>query len=216
MTKACRKRYAKPGCAARAEGAQAGLGEFVDAKRTALTGNRRKAIEVLRKGRRLAQKANEPAAVQYFQEIENILALPPMSFPIFSTTSALRNCWRSWAAWVAEGDENDECRCRSGSRRHCDRRSLSCVGHRTRGDRSRDQARLFQLVRQFPPDREPEKFQEIRAAYGCSAIRRSVRRSTSSCCNHRRLCLSAAPSYDLAVHPLDLIALMTDAVAPPM
>ena len=55
---------------ARAEGAQAGLGEFIDARSSALTGNPRKAIDLLRKGRRLAQKANEPAAVEYFQEIE--------------------------------------------------------------------------------------------------------------------------------------------------
>ena len=75
----------------------------------------------------------------------------------------------------------------------------------------------FQLVRQFPPEREPERFQEIRAAY--ELLRDPDKRAQvdlfllqpPSPLPKRR-----APSYDLDVHPWDLIALMVDAVIPPM
>ena len=75
----------------------------------------------------------------------------------------------------------------------------------------------FQLVRQFPPEREPEKFQEIRAAY--ELLRDPAQRAQIDLFLLQPpapLPKRRAPSYDLAVHPLDLIALMTDAVAPPM
>jgi curved DNA-binding protein CbpA len=75
----------------------------------------------------------------------------------------------------------------------------------------------FQLVRQFPPEREPEKFQEIRAAY--ESLRDAGQRAEVSLfllqpplpLQKRR-----SPSYDLDVHPEDLLTLMIDAVASPM
>lgn len=66
----------------------------------------------------------------------------------------------------------------------------------------------FRLVRQYPPEQEPEKFQEIRAAY--DLLRTPESRSTvdlfllqppPSLPNRRR------PSYDLSVHIEDLAQL---------
>ena len=65
---------------ARTEGAHAGLGEFIDAKQATLAGKTSKALDLLRKGRRLAEKANEPAAVQFFQNVENFLQRPQSPF----------------------------------------------------------------------------------------------------------------------------------------
>lgn len=65
---------------ARAEAGHAGLGEFIDARGAAAAGNRRKALELLRKGRRLASKAKEQAAVDYFEEIEQLLNLARSPF----------------------------------------------------------------------------------------------------------------------------------------
>ena len=72
----------------------------------------------------------------------------------------------------------------------------------------------FQLVRQFPPEREPEKFQEIRAAY--EALRDPQNRATLDLFLIQPpmpLPKRRSPSYDLTVHPADLIALMVEATA---
>jgi curved DNA-binding protein CbpA len=39
------------------------------------------------------------------------------------------------------------------------------LGLSTEADEAEVRARYLELVKQFPPDREPEKFREIRAAY---------------------------------------------------
>ncbi len=66
----------------------------------------------------------------------------------------------------------------------------------------------FRLVREYPPEREPEKFQELRAAY--DQVRSAEVRSQTD------LFLLQPPpalpkrrklSYDLDVHPADIIAL---------
>ena len=66
----------------------------------------------------------------------------------------------------------------------------------------------FRLVREYPPEREPEKFQELRAAY--DQVRTVEARSQTD------LFLLQPPpalpkrrklSYDLDVHPADIIAL---------
>lgn len=75
----------------------------------------------------------------------------------------------------------------------------------------------FQLVRQFPPEREPEKFQEIRAAY--EALRDPQNRVTLDLFLIQPpapLPKRRSPRYDLAVHLPDLITLMVDAVASSM
>ena len=201
---------------ARAEGAQAGLGEFIDAKRAALTGNPRKAIDLLRKGRRLAQKANEPAAVQYFQEIENILALPPMPFPNllddFSPEELLdpgRHGWRRETKTMS-ADAN------TGRVAMVTADPYRALGIERAATEAEINRAYFQLVRQFPPERSGEIPGNPR---GLRAARDPAQRGAD------RPLLAAttgafvqAPHahYDLAVHPLDLIALMTDAVAPPM
>ena len=75
----------------------------------------------------------------------------------------------------------------------------------------------FQLVRQYPPEREPEKFQEIRAAYELLRDAQSRARvdlfllQPSLPLPKRR-----SPSYDLTMHPTDLITLMVEAVETPM
>lgn len=75
----------------------------------------------------------------------------------------------------------------------------------------------FQLVRQFPPEREPEKFQSIRRAY--ELLRDPERRALADLFllqsppdlpNRRR------PSYDLGVHPEDIFQLALDLAATPI
>jgi curved DNA-binding protein CbpA len=75
----------------------------------------------------------------------------------------------------------------------------------------------FQLVRQYPPEQAPEKFQEIRAAY--EELRDPARRaridlfliqSPPPLPNRRRA------SYDLSVHWEDLFTLTLEMVATPM
>lgn len=66
----------------------------------------------------------------------------------------------------------------------------------------------FRLVREYSPEREPERFQEIRAAY--ERLRTPERRAQTDLFllqpppalpNRRR------PTYDLSVHPEDIVAL---------
>lgn len=75
----------------------------------------------------------------------------------------------------------------------------------------------FQLVRQFPPEREPEKFREIRTAY--EQLRDPE--------NRARIALfllqpppplprQRRPSYDLSVHVEDLLTLAMELVRTPM
>ena len=79
-------------------------------------------------------------------------------------------------------------------------------------DRNSDEAAIknayFRLVREYPPEREPEKFQELRAAY--DQVRSAEARAQTDLFllqppppmpRRRRL------SYDLDVHPADIIAL---------
>ena len=79
-------------------------------------------------------------------------------------------------------------------------------------DRTSDEAAIkrayFRLVREYPPEREPEKFQQIRAAY--DLVRTAEARSQTGL-----FLLQPPPSlprrrklaYDLDVHPEDIIAL---------
>jgi curved DNA-binding protein CbpA len=79
-------------------------------------------------------------------------------------------------------------------------------------ERTSDEAAIkrayFRLVREYPPEREPEKFQELRAAY--DQVRSAEARSQTD------LFLLQPPpalprrrklTYDLDVHPADVIAL---------
>jgi curved DNA-binding protein CbpA len=75
----------------------------------------------------------------------------------------------------------------------------------------------FQLFRQYPPEREAEKFQQIRAAY--EQLRTPQKRALVDLFllqpppdlpNRRR------PSYDLAVHIEDLMLMTVELVATPM
>jgi curved DNA-binding protein CbpA len=75
----------------------------------------------------------------------------------------------------------------------------------------------FQLVRQFPPERQPEKFREIRTAY--EQLRDPEQRARidlfllqppSPLPKQRR------PSYDLRVHVDDLLILAMELVRTPM
>lgn len=59
---------------ARAEAGQAGLGEFFDAARAARSGDTNNARTLLRRARRLAAKANEPAVVEHIQGVEGLLS----------------------------------------------------------------------------------------------------------------------------------------------
>ena len=75
----------------------------------------------------------------------------------------------------------------------------------------------FQLVRQFPPEKAPEKFQEIRAAYDQLRTPESkaqvdlfLIQPPPAVPNRRRA------SYDLSVHPEDLLTLALEMVATPM
>ena len=79
-------------------------------------------------------------------------------------------------------------------------------------DRTSDEAAIkrayFRLVREYPPEREPEKFQQIRSAY--DLVRTAEARSQTDL-----FLLQPPPSlprrrklaYDLDVHPEDIIAL---------
>jgi curved DNA-binding protein CbpA len=82
-------------------------------------------------------------------------------------------------------------------------------------ERTDDEAEIkrayFRLVREYPPEREPEKFQEIRAAY--ERIRSAEARSQTD------LFLLQPPpalprrrklTYDLDVHGEDIIALAVE------
>ena len=75
----------------------------------------------------------------------------------------------------------------------------------------------FQLVRQFSPERAPEKFREIRTAY--EQLRDPENRARLGLVlvqlppplpKHRR------PSYDLSVHVEDLLTLAMELVRTPM
>jgi curved DNA-binding protein CbpA len=75
----------------------------------------------------------------------------------------------------------------------------------------------FQRVRQFPPEREPEKFRAIRTAY--EQLRDAESRARLALFllqpplplpNRRR------PSYDLSVHTDDLLTLAMELVRTPM
>ncbi|MEZ4727116.1 MAG: J domain-containing protein [Caldilineaceae bacterium] len=75
----------------------------------------------------------------------------------------------------------------------------------------------FQLVRQFPPEREPEKFQQIRAAYerlrtpeSRALIDLFLLQPPPDLPNRRR------PSYDLSVHQEDLAILALELAATPV
>lgn len=65
---------------ARRDGAHAGLGEYVDARYAAEVGNHGKAIELLRKGAHLANKAGEPMAAEMMLEIVQIFSQPANPF----------------------------------------------------------------------------------------------------------------------------------------
>lgn len=75
----------------------------------------------------------------------------------------------------------------------------------------------FQRVRQFPPEKEPERFQQIRRAY--ELLRDPKQRSLTDLFllqpppelpNRRR------PTYDLSVHQEDIALLAVDMIATPM
>jgi len=79
-------------------------------------------------------------------------------------------------------------------------------------ERTNDEAAIkrayFRLVREFPPEREPEKFQELRAAY--DQVKTAETRAQTD------LFLLQPPppmprrrklAYDLDVHPEDIVAL---------
>lgn len=75
----------------------------------------------------------------------------------------------------------------------------------------------FQNVRRFPPEQEPEKFQQIRRAY--ELLRDPKQRSLTDLFllqpppdlpNRRR------PNYDLSVHREDIVLLAIDMIATPM
>ncbi len=74
-----------------------------------------------------------------------------------------------------------------------------------RADESAIKKAYFRLVRQYPPEQEPEKFQEIRIAYDLLRTPESrakidlfLLQPPPSLPNRRR------PTYDLSVHSADL------------
>lgn len=75
----------------------------------------------------------------------------------------------------------------------------------------------FQLVRQFPPEREPEKFQQIRAAYEQLRTPESRARVDLFLVQPPpELPKRRRPSYDLNVHLEDLYLMTAEMVATPM
>lgn len=75
----------------------------------------------------------------------------------------------------------------------------------------------FQLVRQFPPEREPEKFRDIRTAY--EQLRDAESRARIALFLVQPpppLPKRRRPSYDLSVHADDLLTLAMELVRTPM
>lgn len=75
----------------------------------------------------------------------------------------------------------------------------------------------FQLVRQFPPERQPEKFRDIRTAY--EQLRDPEHRARIDLFLLRPpppLSKQRRPSYDLSVHVDDLLTLAMELVRTPM
>lgn len=79
-------------------------------------------------------------------------------------------------------------------------------------ERSADEAAIkrayFRLVREYPPEREPAKFQEIRAAY--DRVKTAEARSQTDLFLLQppgELPRRRKPAYDLKVHAEDIIAL---------
>jgi hypothetical protein len=75
----------------------------------------------------------------------------------------------------------------------------------------------FQLVRQFPPERQPEKFRDIRTAY--EQLRDPEHRARIDLFLVQPpppLPKQRRPSYDLSVHVDDLVTLAIDLVQTPM
>jgi curved DNA-binding protein CbpA len=75
----------------------------------------------------------------------------------------------------------------------------------------------FQLVRQFPPEREPEKFRQVRTAYeqlrdpeSRARIALFLLQPPPALPNRRR------SGYDLSVHAEDLLTLAMELVRTPM
>ncbi len=91
------------------------------------------------------------------------------------------------------------------------------LGLGRRADEAAIKRAYFQLVRQFPPEQEPEQFQRIRAAY--EQLRDPEQRARvdlfllqppPAVPNRRRA------SYDLNLHLEDLFTLTVEMVATPM
>src|SRR3989442_11422079 len=75
----------------------------------------------------------------------------------------------------------------------------------------------FQLVRQFPPERQPEKFRDIRTAY--EQLRDPEHRARIDLFLVQPpppLPKQRRPSYDLSVHVDDLVTLAMELVRTPM
>ncbi len=80
------------------------------------------------------------------------------------------------------------------------------LGVERRAEESAIKRAYFRLVREYPPESAPEKFQEVRAAY--EQLRTSERRAQTDlfllqeppATPDRR-----SPSYDLSVHPEDIV-----------
>ena len=88
-------------------------------------------------------------------------------------------------------------------------------------DRQASEAKIkrayFQLVRQFPPEREPEKFRDIRTAY--EQLRDAESRARIALFLVQPpppLPKRRRPSYDLSVHADDLLTLAMELVRTPM
>lgn len=65
---------------ARRDAADAGLGEYVDARHAVDAANPGKAVELLRKGARRANKAGEPLVAELMQQIEQLFSRPANPF----------------------------------------------------------------------------------------------------------------------------------------
>ncbi len=82
------------------------------------------------------------------------------------------------------------------------------LGIDRRADAAAIKRAYFQLVRDHPPEREPEKFKEIRAAY--ELIQSPERRARTDLFLLQpppTMPSRRAPSYDLSVHDEDLLEL---------